>query len=43
MALRRRNVLFGIMSLPASTLLSGRPIPGLTTTVYNGYELHTAM
>lgn len=43
MALHRRNVLFGILSLPASTLLSGRPVPGLTATVYNGYELHTAI
>src|SRR5918998_99910 len=42
MAFHRRNVLFGILSLPASTPLSGRPIPGLTATVYNGYELHTA-
>ncbi len=43
MAFQRRNVLFGILSLPASTLLSGRPLPGLTATVYNGYEFHTAI
>jgi hypothetical protein len=43
MALKRRNFLFGIASLPASTLLTGRILPGLTATVYNGPELHTAL
>jgi hypothetical protein len=43
MPLKRRNFLFGIASLPASSLLAGRPLPGLTATVYNGYELHTAL
>lgn len=43
MAFARRNVLFGIAALPASTLLAGRPLPGLTATVYNGSELHTAI
>jgi hypothetical protein len=39
----RRNILFGIAAFPASSLLAGRPLPGLTATVYNGYELHTAI
>ena len=44
MALRRRNFFRTTLSpLAQRLLLSGRPIPGLTTTVYNGYELHTAM
>jgi hypothetical protein len=43
MSVSRRNVLFGIAALPASSLLAGRPLPGLTATVYNGYELHTAL
>jgi Chondroitinase B len=43
MPLKRRNFLFGIASLPASSLLAGRALPGLTATVYNGYELHTAL
>lgn len=43
MAFQRRNFLFGIASLPASSLLAGRALPGLTATVYNGYELHTAL
>ena len=43
MGFQRRNFLFSIVSLPASTLLAGRALPGLTATVYNGYELHTAL
>jgi hypothetical protein len=43
MPLPRRNFLFGIAALPATSLLARRPLPGLTTTVYNGYELHTAL
>ena len=43
MPLPRRNFLFGIAALPATSLLAGRQLPGLTTTVYNGYELHTAL
>jgi hypothetical protein len=43
MILHRRNILFGIASLPASTLLARRQLVGLTATVYNGYELHTAL
>jgi hypothetical protein len=43
MALHRRNVLFGIASLPMANLLSGRSLPSLTATVYNGHELHTAL
>ena len=43
MPLARRNVLFGIAALPASSLLGGRPLPGLSLTVFNGYELHTAL
>jgi hypothetical protein len=43
MALHRRHVLFGIASLPASSLLAGRSLPGLNATVYNGYELHTTL
>jgi hypothetical protein len=43
MILHRRNVLFGIASLPASTLLAGHQLVGLTATVYNGYELQTAL
>jgi hypothetical protein len=43
MASHRRNVLFGIASLPASTLLTGHRLVGLTATVHNGYELHTAL
>jgi hypothetical protein len=43
MSFQRRNVLLGIAALPASSLLAGRPLPGLTATVYNGYELHTAL
>jgi hypothetical protein len=38
----RRNVLFGIMSLPAASLAGRRPLPGLTATVYNGHELRAA-
>jgi hypothetical protein len=43
MSASRRKVLFGIAALPAGHLLAGRLLPGLTATVYNGYELHTAM
>lgn len=43
MLLHRRNLLFGLAALPVSSLLGGRPLPGLTTTVFNGYELHTAL
>jgi hypothetical protein len=43
MNVARRSFLFGIAALPASNLLAGRPLPGLTATVYNGYELHTAL
>jgi hypothetical protein len=43
MSVSRRKVLFGITAIPVGHLLAGRPLPGLTTTVYNGYELHTAM
>ena len=43
MPLHRRNFLFGIAAIPATSLLAGRPLPGLTATVYNGYELHTAL
>ena len=43
MGASRRNILFGIAALPAGSLLAGRRLPGLTATVYNGYELHTAL
>jgi hypothetical protein len=43
MILHRRNILFGIASLPASTLLDRRQLVGLTATVYNGYELYAAL
>lgn len=44
MGLARRNVLFGIGALPlAGGMLAGRTLPGLTATVYNGHELHTAL
>ena len=42
MLLARRNVLFGIAALPAGTLLGVRPMRGLSLTVFNGSELHTA-
>jgi hypothetical protein len=42
MAPSRRNVLFGIASLPAASLVGRRPLPGLTATVYNGHELTAA-
>ena len=38
----RRNVLFGIMSLPAASLPGRRPLPGLVATVHNGHELGAA-
>lgn len=43
MPLSRRNVLFGITALPASALLGRRPLPGLSLTVCNGYELRSAL
>jgi hypothetical protein len=43
MGLARRNILFGIAAMPLGTLLAGRAVPGLTATVYNGHELHTAL
>ena len=43
MTVGRRRFLFGIAALPASSLLAGRPLPGLQATVYNGYELHTVL
>jgi hypothetical protein len=43
MSVSRRKILFGIAALPAGHLLAGRLLPGLTATVYNGYELHTAL
>ena len=43
MSASRRKVLFGIAALPAGHLLAGRLLPGLTATVYNGYELHTVL
>ena len=38
----RRNVLFGIMALPAASLPGRRPLPGLVATVHNGHELRAA-
>jgi hypothetical protein len=43
MSFSRRNILFGISALPASSLLAGHQLVGLTATVYNGYELQTAL
>jgi hypothetical protein len=43
MSVSRRNILFGMVGLPAGHVLAGLPLPGLTATVYNGYELHTAL
>jgi Chondroitinase B len=43
MIANRRNVLYGLVSLPASRLLAGRSVPGLNATVYNGFELQAAL
>lgn len=43
MTLPRRRFLLGVAALPASSVLAGRPLPGIVATVHNGYELHTAL
>jgi hypothetical protein len=43
MSVSRRKILFGIAALPTSSLLAGHQLVGLTATVYNGYELKTAL